>query len=105
MMIRRHRPQEEGQAGGTDHRSYLGDAPTWTYPLTWTFGGMESDPTGKKVVLNSRNTVEAVKWMVSFWKDACDEGAPAGDDTAVQGTSQADRVKWADGELKKIYET
>jgi hypothetical protein len=43
--------------------------------------------------------------MVSFWKDACDEGAPAGDDTAVQGASPADCVNWADGELKKIYET
>ena len=29
---------------------------------------------GKKVVLNCKGAVEAVKWMHAFWKDACDEG-------------------------------
>ena len=47
----------------------------------WSFGGAETDPSGKKVVLNSKQTIEAVKWMVAFWKEACDEGALAWDDT------------------------
>ena len=59
----------------------FGDAPAWTYPLTWTFGGAETEPSGKRVVLNSKGTIEAVKWMVGLWKDACDEGALAWDDT------------------------
>ncbi len=59
----------------------VNDAPAWSYPLTWTFGGAETDPTGRKVVLNSKGTLEAVKWMVGFWKEACDEGGLAWDDT------------------------
>jgi len=59
----------------------FGDAPAWTYPLLWSFGGAETDPTGKKVVLNSKATIESVKWMTAFWKEACDEGGLAWDDT------------------------
>ncbi|PYM05989.1 MAG: sugar ABC transporter substrate-binding protein [Candidatus Rokuibacteriota bacterium] len=59
----------------------LGDAPAWAYPLLWAFGGAETDPSGKKVALNSKGTIESVKWMVAFWREACDEGALAWDDT------------------------
>jgi multiple sugar transport system substrate-binding protein len=59
----------------------LGDAPAWTYPLLWAFEGAETDPTGKRVVLNSKGTLESVRWMVAFWNEACDEGALAWDDT------------------------
>src|SRR5206468_8597105 len=52
-----------------------------TYPFKWTFGGAETDPTGKKVVLNSKGTLEAVTWMTDFWKQSCDESALAWDDT------------------------
>jgi multiple sugar transport system substrate-binding protein len=38
------------------------------------------------VVLNSKGTLESVKWMVAFWKEACDEGGIAWDDT---GNNQA----------------
>jgi len=73
--------KQKGKPVGQTLGHTFGDAPTWTYPLTWAFGGMETDPSGKKVVINSPKTVEAVKWMTSFWKDACDEGALAWDDT------------------------
>jgi multiple sugar transport system substrate-binding protein len=59
----------------------LGDAPAWVYPLLWAFGGAETDASGKMVVLDSPGTLESVKWMVAFWKEACDEGALAWDDT------------------------
>jgi multiple sugar transport system substrate-binding protein len=59
----------------------FGDPPTFSYPLLWSFGGAEVDNTGKKVVLNSKNTVDSVKFMQAFWKDACDEGGLAWDDT------------------------
>jgi multiple sugar transport system substrate-binding protein len=59
----------------------FGDPPTFCYPLLWSFGGAETDPTGKKVVLNSKAIVESVKFMQAFWKDACDEGGLAWDDT------------------------
>jgi multiple sugar transport system substrate-binding protein len=73
--------KKKGKPFGQTLGHTVNDAPGWSYPLTWTFGGAETDKTGKKVVLNSRNTIEAVKWMTAFWKEACDEGGLAWDDT------------------------
>jgi len=36
---------------------------------------------GKTVVLNSKETLESVKFAIAFWKDACDEGGFAWDDS------------------------
>jgi multiple sugar transport system substrate-binding protein len=58
----------------------FGDAPTFTYPLLWSFGGQEVDAKGK-VVLNSKETVESVRFLTQFWKDAHDEGGLAWDDS------------------------
>src|SRR6266542_3458813 len=51
------------------------------YPMLWAFGGAETDKSGKKVVLNSKGTVDSVKFMQAFWKECCDEGGLAWDDT------------------------
>jgi multiple sugar transport system substrate-binding protein len=59
----------------------FGDAPGWWYPYLWSWGGKEVEPDGKTVVLNSRETLESVKFAVGFWKDTCDEGGLAWDDT------------------------
>jgi multiple sugar transport system substrate-binding protein len=58
----------------------FGDAPTFAYPLMWSYGGQEIDAKGK-VVINSKETVESVKFMTQFWKDAHDEGGLAWDDS------------------------
>jgi multiple sugar transport system substrate-binding protein len=58
----------------------FGDAPTFTYPYLWSWGGKEVDEKGK-VMLDSKETLESVKFMQSFWKDAFDEGGLAWDDT------------------------
>jgi multiple sugar transport system substrate-binding protein len=60
----------------------FGDAPTFSYPLLWSWGGKEVESDGKTVVLNSKATVESVKFMTGFWKDAHDEGGLAWDDTS-----------------------
>jgi len=73
--------KKKGKPFGQTLGHTFGDAPAWTYPFTWTFGGAETDPSGKKVVLNSKGTVEAVTWMTDLWKQACDESALAWDDT------------------------
>ncbi len=73
--------KKKGRPIGQTLGHTFGDAPAWTYPLLWSFGGMETDRTGKKVVLNSPQTIESVKWMVAFWKEACDEGGLGWDDT------------------------
>jgi multiple sugar transport system substrate-binding protein len=59
----------------------FGDAPTFTYPYLWSFGGKEVEADGKKVAINSKETVESVKFLVAMWKDAYDEGGLAWDDT------------------------
>ena len=59
----------------------FGDAPSWWYPYLWSWAGKEVDADGKTVVLNSKETVESIKFAVAFWKDACDEGGLAWDDT------------------------
>jgi multiple sugar transport system substrate-binding protein len=58
----------------------FGDAPAFSYPFLWSFGGKEVDESGK-VILNSKETVESVKFMAAFWKEAHDEGGLAWDDS------------------------
>jgi multiple sugar transport system substrate-binding protein len=49
--------------------------------MLWAFGGAETDKSGKKVVLSGKGAVESVKFMQAFWKECCDEGGLAWDDT------------------------
>ena len=58
----------------------FGDAPTFAYPLLWSFGGQEVDAKGK-VALDSKASVESVRFMTQFWKDSHDEGGLAWDDS------------------------
>jgi multiple sugar transport system substrate-binding protein len=58
----------------------FGDAPTFWYPAMWAWGGKEVGTDGK-VAINSKETVESVKFFTGFWKDAVDEGGLAWDDS------------------------
>jgi len=60
----------------------FGDAPGFAYPFMWSFGGKEVEADGKTVVINSKETVESVKFMTAFWKDAMDDGGLAWDDSS-----------------------
>jgi multiple sugar transport system substrate-binding protein len=75
------RLKQKGHPYGQTLGHTFGDAPAWSYPLIWAYGAAEVDVTGKKVVLDSKSTIEAVKFMQAFWKEACDEGGLAWDDT------------------------
>ncbi|MGH7320698.1 MAG: ABC transporter substrate-binding protein [Candidatus Rokuibacteriota bacterium] len=66
-----------GQAFGHS----INDPNNWCYPLVWMWGGMEVDRDGRTVVLDSKATVEAVKFNQSLWKDVFDEGGLAWDDS------------------------
>jgi ABC-type glycerol-3-phosphate transport system substrate-binding protein len=72
----------EGRPLGQTAGHTFGDAPQWWYPFLWSWGGKEVEADGKTVVLNSRETLESVKFAVGFWKDTCDEGGLAWDDTS-----------------------
>jgi len=60
----------------------FGDAPLFSYPYLWSWGGKEVEEDGRTVVLNGRETVESVKFMAGFWTDAHDEGGLAWDDSS-----------------------
>src|SRR5881227_1860975 len=60
----------------------FGDAPGWWYPFLWSFNGKEVEADGKTVVLNSKETVESIKFAVALWKETMDEGGLAWDDTS-----------------------
>jgi multiple sugar transport system substrate-binding protein len=70
--------QPIGQALGHS----FGDPPTFWYPFLWSFGGAEVDKSGKTVTLDSKATLESVKFAVAFYKDCCDEGGLAWDDSS-----------------------
>ncbi len=72
--------KKKGKPIGQTLGHTFGDAPAWAYPMLWTFGGAETNKNGKPV-LDSKETLESVKFMQAFWKDACDEGGLAWDDT------------------------
>jgi multiple sugar transport system substrate-binding protein len=59
----------------------FGDAPSFWYPFLWSFGGSEIADDKKTVALDSKETVESVKFAVAFWKECCDEGGLAWDDS------------------------
>jgi len=59
----------------------FGDAPGFAYAYMWSWGGKELEADGKTVAINSKDTIESVKFMTAFWKDAMDEGGLAWDDT------------------------
>jgi multiple sugar transport system substrate-binding protein len=58
----------------------FGDGPAFWYPYLWSWGGKEVEPDGKTIVLNSKETIESVKFAAGFWKDAYDEGGMSWDD-------------------------
>ena len=60
----------------------FGDAPGWWYPYLWSWGGKEVEDDGKTVVLNSKETIESVKFAVPLWKETMDEGGLAWDNSS-----------------------
>jgi multiple sugar transport system substrate-binding protein len=67
-----------GQAFGHS----VGDPNGWAYAVTWCFGGQEVDKEQKRVMINSKETIEALKFTSAMWKDALDEGGLAWDDSS-----------------------
>ncbi len=58
----------------------FGDGPAFWYPYLWSWGGKEVEADGKTVALNSKETIESVKFAVPFWKECFDEGGLSWDD-------------------------
>jgi len=73
--------KKKGRPIGQAFGHSLGDPNGWAYAITWCFGGAEIDDKGK-VAINSKETIEALKFTVAFWKDCLDEGGLAWDDSS-----------------------
>ena len=73
--------KDKGHPFGQTLGHTFGDAPGFTYPYLWSWGGKEVEADGKTVVINSKETIESVKFMTGLWKEGMDEGALAWDDT------------------------
>ncbi|MEK7370814.1 MAG: extracellular solute-binding protein, partial [candidate division NC10 bacterium] len=73
--------KKKGKPYGQTLGHTFGDAPTWAYPLLWSFGGAETDKSGKKVAISSKGALDSVKYMTALWKEGCDEGGLAWDDS------------------------
>ena len=73
--------KQKGRPIGQTLGHTFGDAPTFAYPYLWSWGGKEVEADGKTVTINSPGSIESVKFMTGFWKDANDEGGLAWDDT------------------------
>src|SRR5712671_1368034 len=74
--------KKAGRPYGQTAGHTFGDAPGWWYPYLWSWGGKEVETDGKTVVLNSKETLESVKFAVALWKETMDEGGLAWDDTS-----------------------
>ena len=73
--------KKAGRPYGQTAGHTFGDAPGWWYPYLWSWGGKEVEADGKTVVLDSKETLESVKFAVPLWKETMDEGGLAWDDT------------------------
>jgi multiple sugar transport system substrate-binding protein len=71
----------KGRPFGQTLAHAFGDAVAGWYPYLWSWGGKEVEADGKTVALNSKETIESVKFAVGMWKDAYDEGAMSWDDS------------------------
>src|SRR5438128_11285 len=63
--------KKKGQPFGQAFGHSLGDPNSWAYAVMWGFGGAEIDDKGK-VVINSKETIDSVKFTTAFWKDCLD---------------------------------
>ena len=70
----------KGRPFGQTLAHAFGDGVAGWYPYLWSWGGKEIDTDRKTVVLDSKETIESVKFAVGMWKDAYDEGAMSWDD-------------------------
>ncbi|HWB51082.1 MAG TPA: extracellular solute-binding protein [Stellaceae bacterium] len=70
----------KGRPFGQTLAHAFGDGPAGWYPYLWSWGGKEVEADGKTVALNSKETIESVKFAAGMWKDAFDEGGMSWDD-------------------------
>jgi multiple sugar transport system substrate-binding protein len=69
-----------GKPVGQAFSNSFGDPPSFCYPLLWAYGGKELE-TDYKVAINSKETLTAVQFCITMWKDGLDPKGMGGDDS------------------------
>ncbi len=73
--------KDEGWPVGQTLGHTFGDAPGFSYPLLWSFGGKEVDENGK-VAINSKETLMACEYLKESWDKCCDSSGLSWDDSS-----------------------
>jgi multiple sugar transport system substrate-binding protein len=81
-----------GKPIGQTFAQTFGDAPTFFYPLMWSYGGKEVQDDGKTIAINSKETIEAVKFSKALWDDGLDHRAASWDDSGNNTAFLADEL-------------
>jgi multiple sugar transport system substrate-binding protein len=72
----------QGRPYGQSLGHTFGDPVVFWYPFLWSWGGREVEGDGRTVSLNSKETLESVKYAIAFWNDCYDPGGLAWDDSS-----------------------
>jgi multiple sugar transport system substrate-binding protein len=89
-----------GQAVGHS----FGDPPTFVLPFLWSFGGSETDETGKKIAVNSAATRDALVAFKDLFDRAADPQCLSWDDSSNNRSYAAKQI-WATLNGASIYLT
>ena len=81
-----------GKPFGQTYGQTFGDAPTFFYPLLWAFGGKELQEDGKTVAINSKESIDAVKFSSDLWKNGFDERGLSWDDNNNNAAFLAEEI-------------
>jgi len=84
--------KDKGRPFGQTLGHTFGDAPAFVYPYLWSFGGKEVEEDGKTVALGSKETLQAVEFMVALWKEAFDETGLSWDDSSNNRAFLAEQI-------------
>jgi multiple sugar transport system substrate-binding protein len=77
---------------GQTYAQTFGDAPTFFYPLMWSYGGKEVQDDGKTIAINSKETIDAVTFSKALWEDGFDKRAASWDDSGNNTAFLADEI-------------
>jgi multiple sugar transport system substrate-binding protein len=81
-----------GKPIGQTFGQTFGDAPSFFYPLLWAYGGKELQDDSKTVAINSKETIDAVKFAADMWKDGLDERGLSWDDNNNNAAFLAEEI-------------
>ncbi len=81
-----------GKPIGQTFAQTFGDAPTFFYPLMWSYGGKEVEQDGKTIAINSKETITAVTFAKTLWEAGLDKRAASWDDSGNNTAFLADEI-------------